>query len=121
MNDWIDNTCEFPNERRLLILVLWSVKNTEYPIIDSVDRSFIHFGCHFNSVAFRRYTTCVNVTWWKTYAGLPLAVKSIKFTILKALQIIPHARKLILYSSSIVTYINITCTIIHDIVKTLSV
>ena len=34
VDDWIDNTCEFTNEGKLLIPVLWSVKNTEYPIID---------------------------------------------------------------------------------------
>ena len=47
--------CEFTNEHRLLIPVLWSEKNTEYryPLIDSL----------VNSMAFRRYTTCVNDTW----------------------------------------------------------
>ena len=99
----MDNTCEFTNECRLLIPVLWLVKNTEYPTIDSLDWSFIHFG--HNSVAFRRYTTCVNDTWWKTYADtdLQLTDKSIPFTLLKALQIrpmIPNAWKLILYPST---------------------
>ena len=44
VNDWIDNTCEFTNERRLLILT---------PSIR--DRSFIHYGRHLlKSVAFQK-------------------------------------------------------------------
>ena len=62
MDDWIGNGGKCASKDVSLLTVLFSVKITEYPKIDTLDRSSIIFGRQLNSMAFRKYVICGNDT-----------------------------------------------------------